>query len=184
MRNRRDPGNWAHELCHWVNSLLRVDGYNSFYVLGGRYLTLPEPKVTIEQVADNVPADQRGKGYKLYLVTMRRYWNNQPLYILDEATAYTTGLAHHVELGQKDNSRMMSANEFVVYSRVLLETVKRLVPSYVDMPDLEEYINWNAGRVASLTRCHNGERLVKPPVTPEIKPAVKPTVKPDDFKLY
>jgi hypothetical protein len=156
MRNRRDPGNWAHELSHQVNSQIREGRNNGFYVLKNRCLVLPEPNFTLDKVADAVAKKDRGPSYNLYLIKMVRWWRDEPLYVMDEATAYATGLEYAVVAGHKDQSRRNSANEFVTYSRVLLETTKRLDSDYPELGVLEDYVNWNAARVSQLTNKHDG----------------------------
>lgn len=156
MRNTRDPGNWAHELSHQVNSQIRAARNNGFYALNDRCLTLPEPDFTLDKVAKAVDKRNRGPSYNLYLIKMVRWWKNEPLYVLDEATAYATGLEYAVAAGHQDQSRRNSANEFVTYSRVLLETTKKLDPDYPELEALEAYINWNADRVSRLTNKHDG----------------------------
>jgi len=169
MRNKVDPGNWAHELTHFINSKLREPGDNCFYFLEGRYVRLPEPKITILQVARFVDDAHRGTSYDIYF-RQSRSWVNQPLYLMDEASAYANGLAYHVEAGTKDNNRVEIANEFVVYSKALLAAVRKLDPEYPKLHELSVLVSWYEKRIKYLTDRYNGK-----PVNP---------LPPDDYILY
>jgi hypothetical protein len=90
----RDKINYAHEGTHGVNAEIRNAvgrPNNAAYLLGDRAWVMAEPETTLSVVARRVPASLRGGGYKLYLIKQRRYWNNQPLYLLDEWSAYRNG---------------------------------------------------------------------------------------------
>ncbi|RLB66429.1 MAG: hypothetical protein DRH04_09385, partial [Deltaproteobacteria bacterium] len=133
MRNEQDPGNWAHELTHQVNSDLRQltranDG--AFYWDHGEYCRLLYPNVTLAQVAGMVPRDKRGEFYHLYLIEMQRWWNNECLYVLDEATAYANGLQYHATTHTKDAHRLQGAKEFIDYSNALVAAVEKYDPDY------------------------------------------------------
>lgn len=157
MRNTRDPGNWVHELTHQINSDLRQqtrEHDNCFYVLGGSYVRLMEPDLTLAQVAATIPYDDRGPNYSIYFNQMRHYWNQEPLYVLDETTAYANGLHYHVWSKTSDSWRMQSAKEFVVYTRWLVKAVEKYDPEYKQMDQLKAFVEWNARRVDSLVKQH------------------------------
>jgi hypothetical protein len=155
MRNKKDPGNWVHELTHQINSNLRKDGKNCFYVFGGKYISLKEPNITLSQIKVKV----KGPLYQLYLVNQRRYFEHQPLYILDEATASTNALQYCIENKIKDNHREKCALEFIEYSKDLLRTVQELDPDYEDMEALKAYVEWNEERVQRLLGTENGVKI-------------------------
>lgn len=157
MRNEKDPGNWAHELVHQVNSDLRNVGDNCFYVGGGRYMRLQEPNIKLADVANEVT--ERGPLYQLYLVERRRGWNNYPLYVLDEACAYATGLKYHVETGTKNEHRLKSAQEFLHYSAALVKAVEKHDSDYLQLGELRAFVAWQANWVNDLTREYNGETV-------------------------
>jgi hypothetical protein len=153
MRNEKDPGNWAHELSHWVHSVLRKETKerdNCFYVGEGKYLRLPEPSTTLKQIAEEIPKDERGASYNLYFVEQRSDWNDVPLYVLDEACCYTTGLQYHVTSKTKDKRREEAAEEFVLYSQALVRAVEKHDPGYSHLDVLKDFVDWNARRVATL----------------------------------
>jgi hypothetical protein len=159
MRNEKDAGNWVHELTHQVQSDIRKEqpsGHNSFYIFGGRYLSLPEPNITLSQVGAEITESERGSRFNLYFQDQLRGWNTIPLYALDEATAYTNGFWYHVQMGEKSDTRKDGANEFARYGRAFIRTVRKHDPQYIRMKDLEAYVEWNARRVAYLTTLHDG----------------------------
>lgn len=139
MRNEKDPANWVHELTHQVNSDL-----GGFYVFNGKYISMKSPNVTLSQVAKRVKV--KGPLYQTYFVQQQRHFEQQPLYILDEATAYSNALQYCIENKIKDDFRQKCVLEFVEYSKDLLRTVQELDPNYKDMEILKEYIKWNENR--------------------------------------
>jgi len=166
MRNESDPGNWVHELTHQVNSDIRVATRahdNAFYVMKGRYVIFVEPNVTLKQVAKMVPEKDRGPIYHSYLVEQQRGWNREPLYVLDEATAYANGLQYHVTTHTKDQSRLDYANEFLAYTEALIRTIEKYDPDYKQLTELREYVEWNKRRVKTLTVEYNGGEPIPEP---------------------
>jgi len=98
----RDKMTWGHEGTHGINSRLRngLQNYNAAYLLGSWAYFQNEPATTLSLVKQNVPANLRGGVFDLYLIEQQRYWNNQPLYILDEFSAYTNSVfvGHELEM--------------------------------------------------------------------------------------
>jgi hypothetical protein len=97
----------AHETTHGINARIRNSfrAKNGFYVLNQRGFICPSPRFTLRQLAQRIPKDKRGKVlYPLYMVQAQRYWNDTPLYCLDECVAYLNGSIVGVELGRKERS--------------------------------------------------------------------------------
>lgn len=97
-----DKMHYAHEATHGVNAGIRNSHGprdNAAYLLGDRAWVMPEPSTTLSAVAGAVPRSLRGGGYNLYLQRQQRYWNDQPLYILDEWSAYRNGTLMGDEAG-------------------------------------------------------------------------------------
>ena len=118
----------AHECTHDINSDLRQTagaGMNCCYVLNGWSARLREPKVTLREIAAKVPLDKRGRGFQLYMVVQRRDWDNEPLYILDELSAYLNGATVAAELKIPDRFRdsYQSSVEFIGYADILAQSV-------------------------------------------------------------
>ena len=149
---------WAHETTHGINADVRNKHYqpnqrrvNAFYVLNDRAAVITEPPITIAQMADMVPQDLRGPSYQLYLVQQRRDWNNEPLYLMDEWTAYTNG----TECGRELNAQgwdfeLLQAHNFNVYCLYLAKAIQERCPDYDDK-QFKAYLMWNMARVFRLT---------------------------------
>lgn len=152
---------WAHETTHGINANVRNKYYrpnerrvNAFYVLEDRAAVITEPPITIAQMADMVPQDLRGPSYQLYLVQQRRDWNNEPLYLMDEWTAYTNG----TECGRELNAQgwdfeLLQAHNFNVYCLYLAKAIQERCPDYDDK-QFKAYLKWNMARVFRLTKTY------------------------------
>lgn len=83
----------AHETAHFICAQLRQRhrGLSAFYIGKGAYVTLTEPNFKLEVVRNYLPQSLRGYRYQLYLVQQTRYWNDKPLYILEELVCYIHG---------------------------------------------------------------------------------------------
>jgi hypothetical protein len=171
MRNEKDPGNWVHELIHQVNSDIRCktrENDNAFYLLNNQYVIFEEPKVTLKQIAKMVHKSKRTDTYKGYLVEQQRYWNNEPLYIVDEATAFATSLLYHAMDGSKDEARYQKTLEFVYFNKVLLAAIKHYDPDYAQLEELEAYLKWHEDRVNNIIKLYFDEG--EGPIPDEIIP--------------
>jgi len=83
----------AHETAHGIHSWLRKKyrqdkKVNGFYCLEGRGAIIEEPQVSLYQIRRYVPRNLRSYRYDLYLVQQASQWNDIPLYVYDEWTAY------------------------------------------------------------------------------------------------
>lgn len=138
-----DLETWAHETTHGLHARLR--GYrgthNACYCLGGRYVVLPEPRITLAQVAAAVPVKRRGSRFRNYLVSQQRWWNRQPLYIFDEWFAYYNDALVARELGRKPQD---GAWEFTYYAEAVA-----LTAGFRNLP-LWRLFLWQVDRVAEL----------------------------------
>lgn len=162
-----DKVTWAHETTHGINSVLRnkhskintifktateyrpVYGggsVNAFYVLKNRYIVIKEPNVKISDIAENIPESLRGRSYDLYLINQQNDWNDYPLYIFDEWSAYTNGAACHLDLKINDRSdSILSMFNFNVYSICVAMTTKEQDKDYDDK-ELKAFLRWNIER--------------------------------------
>lgn len=147
-----DKITWGHETTHGINARVRND-YNSrmqkrvnaFYVLDDNVAIIEEPKTTIREVAAKVPESLRGSVYNLYLIEQTKSWNDTPLYILDEWTAYTNGSAVRLNLDIESRSEtVLHMLEFIVYSIC--------VGMFTDNIDLKHYLTWGTVRAMRLYR--------------------------------
>ena len=132
----------GHECTHGVNSYFRNargGRWNAFYTFGGMVCYLQEPPVRLADVAVAVPYDRRGRHYHLYLIQGQGDWQNQPLYILDELTAYMNGAAVGFEQGLQDRAQdsLQSAREFIVYAKCLCRLLRE---RQITRPDIEDFV--------------------------------------------
>jgi hypothetical protein len=146
---------WAHETTHGINANIRnaqpnASGVNGFYALEDRAVVIEEPRTTISKVAPLVPQKLRGVSYNLYLVKQQSGWNDRPLYLFDEWTAYTNGSECGRELnGQGWYFELLQAHEFNVYCMCLAKLVKETCPQYDDR-QLKAYMMFNVERTFRL----------------------------------
>ena len=88
-----DIGNWCHEGTHGVNARIRQEHGNrpGIYLGGDVAILLNHPKTTIASIAEKVPESFRGFEYQTYCVGQVDSWNDEPLYLWDEWSAYCNG---------------------------------------------------------------------------------------------
>lgn len=121
----------VHETSHFISSELRKGrkNQNAFYLLDGKAVILDNPKITIDQISKYVPANLRGSRYNLYLINQQKYWNNYPLYILEEWNCYILGGMCAVE-DFNNNKKVERTDavagmfEFIIYCIALTMCVK------------------------------------------------------------
>ena len=85
----------AHETTHMINAELRNSlkkgkNINAFYLPTGWACVIEEPNIRKSQAAQFIPSNVRGYRYSTY-VTGATEWDNQPLYLVDEWSAYING---------------------------------------------------------------------------------------------
>lgn len=163
-----DKVTWAHETTHGINSVIRnkynsgkikitktateyrnvVGGgrVNAFYVLNDKAVVVEEPDLKISQIAPLIPSSLRGRSYNLYLIQQTRDWNDFPLYIFDEWSAYTNGAACHIDLKINDRSdTILSMFNFNVYSICVAMGVEKYDSDYDDK-QFKNYLMWSLER--------------------------------------
>lgn len=146
----RDLTTWAHETTHGLHGRLRNLGagtgkVNAFYCLNDYYVIFPEPSVKISDTIPYVPNQYKNhRLYNLYMVQQQRYWNNEPLYIMDEWIAYTNGSL----VG--NNERIDSIESMIVfsfYATAMITAVNHLDSDYIKLVELKDFMLWQIGRV-------------------------------------
>lgn len=140
----------VHENTHQIHSELRNrmagNNGNAFYVLNDRSIYFREPSVTLADVASRVA--KKGPVFDLYLVASRKWWNRQPLYVLDEAVAYTNGaIAGEQERGVDWVYEADRAREMTVYAWALIRAIEDLDPTYPELEKLVSFTNFNVTRL-------------------------------------
>lgn len=137
---------WAHEGTHGVDSHNSRGNVRAFYVLGGRLAKFENPRITITEVAAAVPAALRGRIFEHYLVTQKKWWEDQPLYIIHEWIAYTNGSQVRKELSWvKRGETEAHMAELGVYVSVLVDLTAKRDPEY-DLGPLVTFVRWNVAR--------------------------------------
>jgi len=128
----------AHETTHGINNDIAngPGGHRSkcvgLYGLDDIAFYVPEPGITITDVARKTPKEYRGgicQVYDLYLVKQAASWGDRPLYLADEWYAYTNGAIvalQAAEAGDTDPNRwseIQNAIYFNAFMGVLWETL-------------------------------------------------------------
>lgn len=152
----------AHECTHGINSQIRNmagasydiemkmgspspvyktnnggEQKNGCYLLGGRGIILTEPPIRKREVAAAIPASLRGDRFSTY-ITGQRAWDDQPLYIFDEWSAYINGAKCGIDMAKRGETiehtdLMRGPIEFACYSLGLMSIVpdpKPLLPFF------------------------------------------------------
>lgn len=155
---------FCHESVHGVNNAIRNKygwKYNAFYVLNNKAILVLEPPTTIQKVANIIPKSWQGKVWQTYLVNQLGDWNDQPLYLGDEWTAYINGTLCGHELGiggSRYASSMESSCEFIGYLIGLAYIIKKECPTYDDK-QFRAWFMYNAERIMNLYKNEASERL-------------------------
>lgn len=153
-----DPEHWAHEATHGINSRIRHAAGGSvmgIYVLEGRAIVLPHPRITLAAVAAQVPAPLRFGPFDLYLLQQQRWWQNEPLYVLDEWTAYANGAEMVIEYAERGRAGdeflpLENAAHFCCFATALLRAVAAHDPTYAQQSELIAFVAWQIERVHTL----------------------------------
>ena len=164
----------AHEGAHFVHAEVRNaymrqhDGrWNAFYVLDGRAAVAREPDTTIAAAAALVPPSLRLEGYDLYMVQQRmgappppeyrgsgpfRGWNELPLYIADEFSAYLVGTVASLET-EPSESEMVRTVTLGIYSLCVPMAARS------DDPELCAFLRFQWERTLELAGKFNSPRV-------------------------
>jgi hypothetical protein len=133
----------AHETTHGINSHISNHlGHEGglaygFYVGNDQAILLSGPKVKLSQVAALIPESLRGSRYQLYCIEQQKYFEDHPLYLFDEWTAYTNGAYAGVELTEKGqlemarNDALVGPMEFSIYALGLAAAIEKYDPDYL-----------------------------------------------------
>ena len=142
----RDKVTWSHETTHGLHSRLRnkhnVD--SALYMLNNdAFLFQDHPKTTLQKISEITA--YKGGVYNLYLIDQQSYWNNEPLYVLDEWVSYINGSHTGIELNLNRGESLEYALEFNFYAQALLEAVEQDDPNYPDLDILVNLVGWIIG---------------------------------------
>lgn len=157
-----DMVNAAHETTHGINSRIRQSrpGMHGFYVGRGRMITFRSPHLRLTNVAALVPRPFHNDTYGLYLQQQAASWNDTPLYVLDEWTAYCNGTEAGIEQAERgrvapsETKSIECAVSFCAFATALIQAIDRYDPNYSDRDRLIQFIAWQIDRTfALLDRC-------------------------------
>jgi hypothetical protein len=162
-----DPLTWAHEGTHGVNSLIRNSyrgRFNGFYFPFNRALVVEEPPLQLSRVGRYVPGSLRGQNYQQHLYQSLPDWNDRPLYLFDEWTAYGNSSQSALECVVPIGARIRFTLESAVYCTTLVAVVAGEIPSY-DGRQLYGTLRWSWRRTMSLLRGLRGYAITRDAVT-------------------
>lgn len=145
----------CHELTHQLNSKIRnmnggTGNFNAVYLGNGYAWVMKEPNVTLADVAVLVKPEYRDGPYNLYLIQQQKYWNNEPLYVLDEWISYYNGALLAKQKGFKSHGSVERAQYFTHYAECLKLAIEIKDPNWPDREALENLIIWQKDRLNSL----------------------------------
>lgn len=140
-----------------VDPTVMLGAVNAFYLLGNRAVRLNEPSgIKLSTIANAVPQPLRGMSYQLYLVQQRQYWENEPLYVHDEWSAYLNGLTTGLEGKGRDGSYsdVLQPLEFMGYCCCLLRLA--IEKGYDAAEELRNLTAYQAARSLMLLKMSDG----------------------------
>lgn len=149
----------AHETAHGIHATYRniyqkalKTRVNAFYMLDGKIAVIKEPDFLIRHIAREIPQSLRGYRYKLYFVDQLRDWDDRPLYVFDEWTAYICGgetAVDDLEFNdiKADSDAVSGCLEFSLYAVATYLTAKARVPEYLEKePQFKSVLYYNLTR--------------------------------------
>lgn len=131
-QNRRpvDAITVAHESLHMLNGSLGRPGYHGLYLGAGYGVRVKIPE-NFRMFMVRVPKEEQTSRYTLYLVDSRKWWDEDPIYLADEALAYLAGARTRRDLGwEKRGETIRNGLELLEFYRKAVEVVRRCDPEY------------------------------------------------------
>lgn len=150
-----DKVTYCHEVTHQVNSHIRNKFQKQgFYCGNGRCFLLSRPgsNVKLEHVCEFVEDQYKNSTYDLYLVKQRKWWNDDPLYVLDEQAAYINGSQTAKELNVDEHGSFDRCIWFGHYAQAMIQAVKKYDPHYSDLKKLEAFVDYQSNRARVITQ--------------------------------
>lgn len=147
----------GHEATHDVSIFFRMnkqDNYkaliNAFYVFEDRVAIIENPPIKLSQMYDFIPDGLKDDLYDIYFPNPP--YEDNPLYVWEEWTAYVNGAAIGVDLVNnhlltKNRDTLSSMLEFLLYASALALAVKELEPFYYkNNKQFRRFFHWNFKR--------------------------------------
>ncbi|HEX5061783.1 MAG TPA: hypothetical protein VFV99_20590 [Kofleriaceae bacterium] len=156
-----EPITAGHETTHGIQAHLRnyeaPPGHvNAFYVLGNKAAFVVEPNMRKSDIKPFIVTALRGPRYNLYL-EQQTEWDDTPLYVFDEWTAYVNGA--EVGVGQVQagiytgewTDAVMGPLEFTLYAIATAKAAKQKDPTYyATNMQFRCFTAWNIKRAMAL----------------------------------
>ena len=149
----------AHETTHFINSDLRnktAAHDNAFYIGRNTAFFFIEPNVRKRDAIPYIPNCLRFSRFNLYMVNQTE-WDMEPLYVLDEWTAYVNGGLVSYEDGlngmtySKNSDCLMGSMELGIYSVGVCMAIAEKDPQYWrDNLEFQEFVYWQLNRTYQL----------------------------------
>jgi hypothetical protein len=126
----------SHETNHGINSDLRnmhsdEGNINAFYIGKDKYIFIPEPKIKKSDCIKYIPKILQASRLKTYIQGSTE-WENQPLYVWDEHSAYIAGAETAIDDNKhnKDSGKgtdvLFGPLEFNVYATAVMMAAKEM----------------------------------------------------------
>jgi hypothetical protein len=142
--NSGDDITKGHETSHVLHARLMIllKAENVFYMLHGRCFVTDSPSITLQQIANTVPANKRGPNYSLYLVTQQDYHNNRPFYVIDEYIAYINGCLVGLDINEK--ARTVDSYNHVIEFKEYVDVAQELSrkSGFKEQKELDEFLDF------------------------------------------
>lgn len=147
----------AHETTHMINSDIRNGKQgggkiNGFYVQKSKGVIVAEPNMRKSAVVEFLPPSLRSYRYGTY-ITGQQAWDDTPLYIFDEWTAYVNGGMVSVELVQIGKHKgqwtdaVSGCLDFSIYSIATAMAVAKNDPEYFrSNTQFKKFLVWQLKR--------------------------------------
>lgn len=146
----------AHETAHGIHSELRnfyraslKKNVNGFYALNGRGVIVEEPNIKMNQVNYFVPENLRSYRWQTYFVQQKMYWDDVPLYIMDEWSAYVIGGKSCVQDYNKGiykdgwTDGVSGCLDFSIYTLALCMAIEKNDPEYwKNNVQFKKFVSW------------------------------------------
>ena len=142
-----DPVTWVHEGTHYINSqITREKGKQGLYLMDGRGVILVSPDLTLAEIAAHIPEKDRRTIYQTYLIDQRKWWNEEPLYLLNEWVAYGNGTACRKSLNKTGKDRLDTVRFFLemeIYVNHMVDLAEK-DNGYAHIDSLKAFVRWHS----------------------------------------
>ena len=118
----------THEGSHMLHASISSPGYHGLYINGFGYkVKIPKTKISDLEI----PEDDRGKGYKTYVINSQQWWDDDVIYFADEALAYLAGAKVRQQLGWDKRAETIAyGKEMTRYFEIALDKITKDEPDY------------------------------------------------------